>query len=68
MKKAFKLPFDTGFLDLELDESQVAGVLTPHHTNNTQATPEADIVREALANPVDSPASATWQRARRPLS
>ena len=55
MKKSFKLPFDTGFLDLELEESQVAGVLTPGHNENTQERSEAQIVREALANPVGSP-------------
>ena len=55
VKKSFKLPYDNRFLQLELEESQLAGVLTANHAHGGADKSETDIVKDALANPVSSP-------------
>ena len=54
MKKHFNLPFDDGFLELELEQTKVAGVLTPGNTENGGAKSQDQIVKDALAGPIGS--------------
>ncbi len=52
LKKHFKLPYDTGAIDLELDESSIAGVLIPRHIDINPDLDEDEIVKKALQNPI----------------
>ena len=54
MKKSFQLPYDNRFLQLELEESHISGVLTANHSKTENKKTEVEIVKEALANPVSS--------------
>lgn len=51
----FSLPFGKEKIKLELPEEQVAGVLVSHAHEYKAPKSEAELVADALANPIDSP-------------
>lgn len=51
----FKLPFGKEKIKLELPEEQVAGVLVSHAHEYKAPKSEAELVADALANPIGSP-------------
>lgn len=51
----FNLPFGKEKIKLELPEEQVAGVLVSHAHEYKAPKSEAELVADALANPIDSP-------------
>lgn len=53
--KTIKLPYGKGTLDLNIPEERLAGILESHAHEFKAEKSEAEIVREALENPIDSP-------------
>ena len=51
----FNLPFGKEKIKLELPEEQVAGVLVSHAHEYKAPKSEAELVADALANPIGSP-------------
>ena len=61
----FNLPFGKEKIKLELPEEQVAGVLVSHAHEYKAPKSEAELVADALANPIGSPKRVIWPRGRR---
>lgn len=53
--KTIKLPYGKGYLDLNLPEERIAGILESHAHEFKPEKSEEEIVRDALENPIDSP-------------
>jgi len=50
-----KIPYSKGFVDLAVDEQNLAGVLESQAHHYTPAASQADLVRQALEHPIGSP-------------
>lgn len=62
---SIKLPYDDGYLVLDLPDSRLAGVLKPAGEAGRGESPEGSLVREALLHPIGTPRLSELARGKR---